>query len=167
MPAPSRTMRRAEKIGTAMKAAKMHARRTGELATAAGHVIATRMALGANAMIDPLNADHAEFARLIPEKTSAFSEAGVSLLHWSSAAAGQMANFATTELAGTATAAAALSCCRTPAALVAMQTGIATAWLARALSQALSLGTLAMKSQRDAMDPLHRTATANARRLGR
>lgn len=52
--------------------------RGSELAFAAGEIVAKRVALGMLAMMDPLQADHIEFGRMVPEKVEAFSAAGKS-----------------------------------------------------------------------------------------
>jgi hypothetical protein len=69
-----------------------------ELTKAAGHVVATNMSLGAAAVIDPRNADHVEFAKIIPEEARAFSE-GMTWLQWSNQVAGRTAHFAASEMA--------------------------------------------------------------------
>jgi hypothetical protein len=48
-----------------------------EMTTAAGAVIGVRSGVIAAAQHDPVNADHAELRRMLPEKVKAFSEAGV------------------------------------------------------------------------------------------
>jgi hypothetical protein len=163
----TRTLRGARTLGNAMRVAGTNGRKTAELAMAAGHVVAKRMTLGAAAMIDPLNADHREFARIIPEKTTAFSQAGITWLQRSGKVAERMAGFAASEMATASEAAAAMARCRTPADIIAVQSRFATDWFARVLSQSVTLGSLALRLQGAAIVPLHRAATANARRLSR
>jgi hypothetical protein len=160
-------LRGAGKLGSALRVAGRNGRKTGEIALAAGQVVARRMALGAQAMVDPLNADHVEFAKIIPEKARAFSEAGMTWLQWSGKAVEQMASFAASEMATAAEGAVALAGCRTPADVIAVQGSLATSWFARVMSQSISLGSLALRSQGETMAPLHRTVTENARRLNR
>jgi Phasin protein len=167
MKSPTRTFRGARKLGNAMVLAGTNTRKTGELTMAAGQVAAKRMALGVTAMIDPLKADRVEFAKIIPEKTMAFSEAGTTWLQWSGEVAERMASFAVREMARGVDAAVATARCRTPAGVIATQSSFATAWFARALSQSIALGSLAMRSQSAVMAPIHRAAMANARRLSR
>ena len=167
MKSPTRTFRRARKLGNAMSVAGTNARKTGELVKAAGHVVAKRMILGAAAVIDPVSADHVEFGKIIPEKTRTFSEAGMIWLQRSGQAAELMARFAASEMATIAQAAVAMAGCRTPADLIARQSNFATAWFSRALSQSFALAALVMRSQGAAMAPMHRAARANERRLGR
>jgi hypothetical protein len=167
MKSSTRKFRGARKLGNATRVAGLNARRTGDLLEAAGHVVARRMTLGAAAMIDPHNADHDEFAKIVPEKAKAFSQAGMRWLAMSVKAAEQTANFATKEMATAAQAAVAMAGCRTPAGVIATQSRFATAWFARALAQSIALGSLALRSQGAVMAPVHRAATANARRLSR
>jgi Phasin protein len=162
-----KTLHSARKLGNAMRVAGTNGRKTGELAIAAAQVIAKRMTLGAAAIIDPLNADRGEFARIIPEKTTAFAQAGFSWLQRSGKIAERMASFAASEMATASEAAVAMARCRTPGAIIAVQSRFATAWFARALSQSVALGSLALRTQGASIIPLHRAATANARRLSR
>ena len=136
-----------------------------ELIAASGDVIAKRLAIGLSGMIDPANADHAELARLVPEKSAAVSAGATALFERSGQFVERMARFTTDEVLLASRACASLTACRTPAAFLAAQHGLTFAWLARAISQAMNLGGLAMQSPGDAMAPFHRTATANARRL--
>ena len=162
----TRAFRNARKVVLAARAAATNARKTSELAIAAHRVIGKRMALGAKATIDPLDADHAELARILPEKVAAFSEAGIALLFRSKEITRQMVGFGASEMSAAASAGLAMAKCRTPAGMMATQRGITLAWFSRALSHSLALGVLATRSQRAAMAPIHRVAMANARRLG-
>ena len=162
----NRALRDAAKIGDTLADVAATQGKHGELALASGDVVAKRMALGAAAMADPLHADHTEFARMIPEKAHAFSDAGVVLLQRSGAAVQQVARFAANELALATRATMALAACRTPAELAAAQARLLTAWFGRAMSQSIELNAMAVRSQAAVMAPVHRTAIANARRLG-
>jgi hypothetical protein len=155
---------RQKELDDAMSAARATA---GELTMAAGQVFAMRMALGAHAMSDQLSADHGEFAKIIPERTSAFAQAGMTWLRWSGEVAEQMATFAACEAATVAEVVAAMSSYRTPVDVIAMQSSFTTAWLARALSQSIALGASTLRSHSAALMPMHRTALANARQLTR
>jgi hypothetical protein len=137
----------------------------GELALAAGRVVARRSALGAAAMLDPANADGAEFSRMMPEKIAAFSASGMALYRWASNIAYQVARTTGDEAANIARASTELALCRTPAAAVAVQTRFAIGWYERALSQLLAGSALAMRSHGAMLTPLHCAATSNDRRL--
>jgi hypothetical protein len=165
MKSPTRTTHSARKLGRTLRVAGTNARKTATLVRATGHVVARRVTLGAAALIDPFNADHVEFAKMVPEKTRAFSAAGMTWLQRSSEVTQRMASFATSEMATAARVAVAMAQCRTSTGVFAAQRKFATAWFARALSQSITLGSMMMRSQGAAMAPVHRTATANARRL--
>jgi hypothetical protein len=167
MRSESRTGRDARKLSAIVTLAGTNFRKTGELAAAASHVVAKRISLGAAATLDPMNADHAEFARIIPEKAQAFSEAGTAWFRWSGAIAQQMAGYAVRELATAAEATAIMAKCQTPAGMLAAQSRFAMGWLARAVSQSIALGSAAMRLQSTTMAPVLRVAMANARRFGR
>jgi hypothetical protein len=141
--------------------------RTGELAIATNKVVAKRMSLAAAAIVDPGRADHAEFGRILPEKTVAFSQAGMAWMSWSGKVAEQMSSFALAEMASASAAVTAMAACKTPGALIDAQSRFVTAWFGRAVAQSMNLGALAMRSQGAVIAPIHRVATANARRLGR
>lgn len=162
----NRALRDVAKIGDTLADVATSQGEHGELALASGDVVARRMALGAAAMVDPLNADHAEFARMLPEKAQAFSDAGLVLLQRSAAAVQQVARFAVNELALAMRATTALTACRTPADLAAAQARLVTAWFGRAVTQSIELNAMAVRSQAAMLAPVHRAATANAKRLG-
>jgi hypothetical protein len=54
--------------------------KTSELGAAANAVISERVALMSKAMRNPLAADYAEFARMVPEKVTAVRQAGAALM---------------------------------------------------------------------------------------
>lgn len=157
--------RYAGKITDTMADAGVNQGTVGELALASGEVVVKRMALGAAAMVDPLNADHAEFARMVPEKAQAFSDAGTAILQRSSDVLQQMANYAVAEMSIAMKFSMGMAAYRTPAALAAAQSKFLLGWLGRSLSQSAALGHFAVRSQAAAIAPVHKTATANARRL--
>jgi len=167
MKSPTRRSRGTRKLDNTMSVAGSNVRRTGDLVHAAGQVVTRRMTLGVAAMIDPFNADHVEFAKMLPEKTMAFSEAGMVFFQWSGKAVEQMTSFVANEISALAEAAIAITSCRTPADVAATQSSFAMVWLSRALSQSIALGSLAVRSQGAVMVPIHRTVTENARRLSR
>ena len=138
-----------------------------ELALASGHVIAKRAALGVAALVDPANADHVEFSRMMPEKMAAFSAASAILQRRSQVIAEQVTRFAIDEATITLHAAAQFAVCRTPADLLAAQGRFAVEWFGRVLSQSMALGSLALSAGGAMLVPVHRAATGNARRLGR
>jgi hypothetical protein len=154
-----------KKLSRIATSAAKTTRQRGELARAAGRVVAKRSTLGAAALLHPSNADHAEFSRLVPEKAAAFSASGMALYRWAAEVAVQMARTTSDEVASVTRASTELALCRSPTAVVAVQTRFAVGWFERALSQSLAASALAMRSQGAMLAPLHRAATANARRL--
>lgn len=160
-----RAVRDGRRLRRTASAATRAALEGAALAQAAGHVVAKRTALGLSAMSNPARADHAELARIVPEKMAAFSASAATLMRCSGEMAEQAARFTSSEMANATEAAADLARCRTPAAAIAVQSRFATAWLFRALSQSIAVGALAMRSYGDAMTPVHQVAIRNSRRL--
>ena len=154
-------------IGDVFAVATRNASRGGNLAIAASQVLAKRVALGMAAALDPLGADHVEFARIIPEKVEAFSAAGMIMLQQSNQANGQMTRLASDEVVTTARATMAMAGCASPAALAAAQGRFALAWFDRAASNFIAMGMLALSAQDAAMTPIRQMVAANAERLGR
>ena len=137
----------------------------GEIAVAAAQVFTHRMALGAAAITDPMNADHAELLKMVPEKVTAFSEVGTIMWDRSARIVQQMAEVATREWAIAAETALSMTASADPAALAASQGRYAMTWFNRAASQVMGLTLLTMQAQHAAMAPLLRATTANARRF--
>lgn len=150
-----------------LAAATQNASGAGDLAVAAGQIIAKRLTLGMVAILNPLRADYVEFARIVPEKVEAFSAAGMIMLEQSNHAKQKMARFASDEVMATTCATTAIASCRGPVALVAAQGQFALAWLDRAASSFLAMGMLALSAQVAAMTPVRQTVVANAERLCR
>ena len=155
----------AGKIGGVFALATRSASRGGDLAIAAGQVMAIRMALGMAAAFDPLRADHVEFSRMVPEKVAAFSAAGMIMLKRSDRATRQMTRFASDEVMTTARATIAMAGCSSPAALAEAQGRFALAWFDRAASNVIAMAMLALRAQDAAVTPIRQEATANAERL--
>lgn len=120
-----------------------------ETLTASQAVIGHRQRTIEEAMSDPLGADHAELGRMVSEKATAFGTAGASLASdwWAmqadmNAQAAAIGRMMTGHIPG-------------PRAAQAMMT------------RGQRLGSAGLASSVRAMTPIHRTATANARRLGK
>jgi hypothetical protein len=98
--------------GTAMtyflSAARHNSSQTAELTLAAAEVVFRRMTLGGFALVNPAAADHAEFARMVPEKTQAFSDAGSILISRSAQIGQEMGQFIADEMTLTAQTATAV-----------------------------------------------------------
>ncbi len=140
--------------------------RGNDLAVAASGIVAKRVALGLAAAMNPLQADHAEFGRILPEKVEAFAAAGWILLEQSGATGQHIAQLASDEVFTTARAAMAMAGCATPAALASAQVKFAVDWFNRAASNSLAVGMRALRAQGAAMLPIRQTVISNAERLG-
>lgn len=63
-----------------MSVAEKSIRKSGDLLRGSGQVTVKRKTSGAVAMIDPLNSNHIECSKIVPEKTMAFSDASITWL---------------------------------------------------------------------------------------
>ena len=161
-----RAVRDGRQIQRAASASAPAALKGATLARAAGgHVVAKRTALGLVAMANPAQAAHAEFARIVPEKIEEFRASAIALMGYSAELAQQAARFASSEIATASEAVVDLARCRTPAAAIGIQSQFATAWFARALSQSIAVGALAVRSYGAVTSPVHQVAIRNSRRL--
>jgi O-methyltransferase involved in polyketide biosynthesis len=145
--------------------ARQNASRGNDIAKATTKIIAKRVALGLAAVLDPVHADHVEFARMVPEKVQAFSAAGMVMLNQSGEASRQMMRLASEEVMTTACATIEMTGCSSPAAWAEAQSRFARAWLSRATSSLNTMGMLMLTAQAAAMVPIRQTVTANAERL--
>lgn len=137
-----------------------------DLAIGAGQIIAKRIALGLAAAVNPLEADHAEFARMVPEKMEAFSAVGMAMFEQSEQVRSQMTRLASDEVMTTARATIEMATTSTPIAMLEAQGKFAQAWWDRAASNLIALGMMALSAQAAALGPLQLAVTANAERLG-
>lgn len=141
-----------------MMDAALELSRTGQKASetfAASHtVIDARSALIRGAMAEPLAADYAELARMVPEKVEAFSRAGSAVVtQWWAMQADMMTQaqkLAALSLKGRAPTAAEMNALAT----------LNIAHGARLIERSVALSAGAVK-------PVHARATSNARRLKR
>jgi hypothetical protein len=128
--------------------------KTGEMAAAAGTVIGRRVALMAAAAQDPLAGDYVELGRMVPEKVQAFTEAGAALFDewWAlQRDVGEYMMFV-------------------GRALVSFRPPLPGEMLElaeRTSVHGARLAASAVAAAGVAIAPLHRHATANARRLSR
>ena len=157
----------ATRLATAGAGLGLAAATAGELALAAGGVVVRRTALSAAALGDPLGADAAEFARMGPEKIDAFSQAVFAV--WSEVwgMQRQLLGYAAAETGSIARAAVDASLSPHPIRLAQVQ----AAWMAgvaeRAAEHVADMAERSLGVGGAALDPIHRRATANARRLAR
>jgi hypothetical protein len=148
-----------------LAAAAVNARCGGEIAVATGEVIAKRVALGMAATLNPMQADLAEFSRMVPEKLEAFSAAGMVMLTQSGQANRHMLRSASEEVMATAHATLQLTGCATPTALAEAHGSLVRAWFTRAMMHWIALGVRTCEAQSAAMAPIRQTVVANAQRL--
>jgi uncharacterized membrane protein len=138
---------------------------TAELALASTEVVLRRMTLGGFAMVNPLGADHDEFARMVPEKTRAFSDAGSILLSRSAEMGQEVTRLIAAEVSLAAAAATAVMTALTPASMMVAQAGAGVSWATRLATLPRSICLLALEAQAAVIAPIHRTATDNVERL--
>jgi len=136
-----------------------------DIARASRHVIGKRVALGVQAALRPHRADHAEFARIIPEKVEAFSAAGKVMMQKSDEAGRQMIEDLSLEVVTAASAVVSMSQRPNPIDLAAAQGRFAYGWMGRAASRFIEMGMFAMAAQAAAMAPIRRTVVENSERL--
>ncbi len=136
-----------------------------DIARASRHVIGKRVALGVQAALRPHRADHAEFARMIPEKVEAFSAAGKVMMEKSGEANRQILEDVSAEVMTAASAVVSMSQCSNPVDLAAAQGRFAYGWLGRATSRFIAMGEFAMITQAAALAPILRTVVDNSERL--
>jgi hypothetical protein len=139
----------------------------GESAIAAGTVISHRVALGARALHDPLNADPNEFARMGTEKLTAFTAASQVVLEECQSIQHEMMNYAIDLTADCWRTAWNMATSWSPDQALAAQRRWAADSLTRANSHAMRLTTLSAGISGLALAPVHAAVTDNARRLSR
>lgn len=136
-----------------------------DIARASRHVIGKRVALGVQAALRPHRADHAEFARMIPEKVEAFSAAGKVMMEKSGEANRRIIEDVSAEVMTAASAVVSMSQCANPVDLAAAQGRFAYGWLGRATSRFIAMGEFAMSAQAAALAPIRQTVVENSERL--
>jgi hypothetical protein len=136
-----------------------------DLALDAGQIIAKRVALGLAAAVNPMSADHAEFARIVPEKVEAFSAAGIAMFEQSELLRNQITRLASDEVMTTARATIEIATCFTPTAMLEAQGRFAHAWWDRAASNFMALAMMTLSAQAAALGPLQLAVAANKERL--
>jgi hypothetical protein len=153
------------KVTRTLASAGANSAKGAELAMASSRVVSKRTELGVAAIADPLQAEHRELERIIPEKTKAFSASNSVLIKGLGEMAEQAAGFVINEMAIATRMTSELALCRTPAAVLGLQSQLTMEWYGRLFSQYIELAALAVRSQGAMLTPVHRVATDNARRL--
>ena len=137
----------------------------GESAVAAGAVIGHRVALGAQALNDPMGADHGEFARMGLEKLAAFTASSQALAEECQSIQHEVMKFTAGQAACSFRALWEMATAVSPGAALAAQRRWAAESLARANSHAAKLVELSAGLTGLALAPVHDTVTRNAERL--
>jgi hypothetical protein len=136
-----------------------------EVAIVSSRVVAKRTELGFAAIADPLHAEYLEFGRMVSEKAKACSACNAVLIKGLGEMAQQATGFMMTEVAIAMRTTSELALCRTPAAVLGLQSRFAMEWYGRVFSLHIALAALAVRSQGAVLTPVYRAATDNARRL--
>jgi hypothetical protein len=152
-------------IGDMLDLAARTAGNGNQLAIAAGQVIARRVALGVAAAVNPMTADHAEFARMVPEKVEAFSSAGMAMVEHSGDFGDLVAGFASDEVMMTAKATIEMATCVDPLSMLEAQTRFVHAWWDRTTANMLTLGMMTLMAQAATLTPIQAAVAANTERL--
>lgn len=126
--------------------------RVAKTLTASREVVRKRSDIIEAAMCNPMLADHAELARMVPEKVVAFSQAGsamsAELVSMQLAFVGEMQNLWSMALRGRAPTVSEMS-----------------ALASRSSAYAVRSGERAARFAEVGLAPIHKQVTANARRL--
>jgi hypothetical protein len=146
-------------VGTALTA--------GEMAVAAGSVIGVRTALAATAIREPHRANRAELARMVPEKIAAFGEAGAAIAMEIWRLQRDTLALATSQMQQTAQTALTLATAPTPMHAICAQSSYVAETLDRAAHETATIAGRALNIAAIGAAPIHRKATANARRLAK
>jgi hypothetical protein len=148
------------------KVASRSASSSNQLAVAAGQVIAKRVALGVAAALNPMQADHAEFGRMVPEKMEAFSAASRIMTLQAGEVGITLTRFASDALMTATRATYAMARSINPLAFAEAQTRFAVACFEQAASNLVAMGMLAFGAQEAALVPIQEAIAANTQRLG-
>jgi hypothetical protein len=128
-------------------------------------VIAARTGLMAQGLTSAKGQDLKELSLMSSEKTEALSASADAMAASAGAIGQRLGRAAMDEGAHALQAAAAVTQARTPAKAAEAQFSYAMGWWSRAAAQAMTLNGELMKAQAEALAPIHKTATANAKRL--
>jgi hypothetical protein len=136
-----------------------------ELAMASAQVIAARMAVLGTHSFAPTAETATEMALMAPEKVEAFANAGVSMAGHLGGMAAEGAKAVARESLIAAEACADIASARSPMDFALAQSRYVAGWFGRATTDYIAMAALTTKLQADALAPIHKTATANAKRL--
>jgi hypothetical protein len=155
-----RTVDMAARLGTTGAELAETAVKAGEMAVAAGTVIGHRVALGARG-------DISEVTRMSTEKIAAFTAAGSAILGEWHDIQREFARLALAQAQASAGAAFSLGLGLTPFGLISLHQRYIADTMSRTTDHSVRIAALAAGVGGVALDPVHRTAIDNARRLTR
>jgi hypothetical protein len=136
----------------------------GEMTTAAGSVIGRRTALAGAALREP---HRAELARMGPEKIAAFGEAGAAIAIEMWQIQRDMLAFAAAQAQAATRAVLTFGAAPTLLHAVDAQSSYVAGTLDRAAHETAAIAGRALNIGAIGVAPIHRKATANARRLAK
>jgi len=142
------------------------ARQHSEMAQASGEVITARLGLAASPNVMTAEGQ-AEMARMVPEKALAFAHAGSEILAHLNAMLLRAGSDWLRETRFAAQASGAMLTASSPAAALQVQQAYLAEMSVRMTDAGNTLLAATTALQSAALAPVHRTATANARRLRR
>nr|WP_316629980.1 phasin family protein [uncultured Brevundimonas sp.] len=130
-------------------------------------MIAARTGRMAQGLTSAKGQDLKELSLMSSEKAEALTASAGAVAASAGAIGRRLGQAAMDEGALALQAAAAIGGARTPAQAAEAQFRYALGWWNRAANQALTLNDALLRAQADAVAPIHKTATANAKRLRR
>ena len=139
--------------------------RAGELALAAATVIGARSQLGIIGAADPVRADYAELARIAPEKIDAFSRSGAAVVGQFWEMQREAGALMLRQVEAGLNLALAFWQLPLPHHAAQLQADFVAETVDRTAQSADRIARRASRVHDKAMRPIHRRATANARRL--
>jgi hypothetical protein len=140
------------------------ARKQSEMAYASGQVIAARLGIAGSPLVNTPGGA-AEMARMVPEKAEAFAAAGAGAVHHMGKIAVHSGAELMRETAMATQATLAMAYAKNPISMLATQQRYMIGWFGRAIQQTMELTEATTRMQAAMLHPVHKTATANARRL--
>ena len=138
-----------------------------DLAVASGEIVSKRISLGMAAAANPMQADHTEFARMVPEKVEAFAGAGQALVTQSKNAHQQLTQMLLCELETATAASMIMAGYMNPVTLAKAHASFMLSWCERMKHNYVEAGMMALDAHSAVMEPLRRTVAVNTSRLAK
>jgi hypothetical protein len=127
-------------------------------------VKAKRAAFGGAVVAEPSQADHGEFARVLPGKLSGYSRVATTLMAKSGEMALQITRFVSHETMIAAEAGTRVARCRDLAAALTIQRQFTMGWYFRSFCQNIAVAGQMMQALDALLAPVHSVVTSNSRR---